>query len=356
MKKALFVSGVWDENGGRASSYMQKFAKELSFFYDLDYYNGGNFTDLSKYCINLKTEVIFWFADVPNEYPKVAASVKSSCPTSILVTSKRNDNKKYSDLELISRALANKANLLLELKKEDGIIFGRLIDPLGNVFLDFTKDINEIARIMASRIYELSRFTRVNSEIVDQKIEVPENELFFKQVMKLGDTFHELIHPVNTERFLGNCSFRCENGFPSFRGLNNIIYVSERNIDKRGIKKENFVPVFLDKSENLKYCFPKDANVFEYKKKPSVDAPIQKLLYQYYENINYMIHAHVNVEGGIMTSSTIPCGAIEEFYEIIKYVPKDTEFFKLNLQGHGCLVGSKICEKDTFTKLTFTRR
>ena len=83
-----------------------------------------------------------------------------------------------------------------------------------------------------------------------------------------------------------------------------------------------------------------DNNVYYWgSKKPSVDTPIQLRLYEALPNINYMIHAHVYLENAEYTNNAVPCGAIEEVEEVLsKIKDKNTDYFEINLIGHGCLV------------------
>lgn len=175
---------------------------------------------------------------------------------------------------------------------------------------------------------------------IDNVFSVPDETEFFDIIKEYADVFHELINPSpNVTRFLGNSSFRCQRGFPSFR-KNGIIYVSKRNIDKRFIDKEGFVPTKLS-----------DEEVFYYgKNKPSVDTPIQLRLYSKLPHINYMIHAHVYIQDAPFTSHMIPCGGIQEVKEILniignEYGSYNKDFYSINLVGHGCIVMSSDTEK-----------
>lgn len=124
-------------------------------------------------------------------------------------------------------------------------------------------------------------------------------------------------------------SFRCENGFPSFKNDDNQIYVSRRNIDKREIAADGFVPVVQ----------VNDAIVYFGPNKPSVDTPIQIRLYHHYRNVRYMLHSHVYAELWPFTSTVLPCGALEEADEVIKlFQSVDDCNFCVNLLGHGSLV------------------
>ncbi len=121
--------------------------------------------------------------------------------------------------------------------------------------------------------------------------------------------------------------FTCESGFPSFKH-DGFIFVSRRNVDKRGIGKDAFVPVQLEVP--VKY---------HGNDKPSVDTPIQVKLYNYYLNVGYMLHSHAYVDGAPFTERIIPCGALEEVDEITSTVPDRYKVnFSVNLRGHGSLV------------------
>jgi hypothetical protein len=126
---------------------------------------------------------------------------------------------------------------------------------------------------------------------------------------------------------LGNASFRCESGFPSFRGKGKI-YVTRRNIDKRNLGINSFVAV-EDTPEHVSY-YGDD--------KPSVDTPIQLALYKTLPRINFMIHSHAYIYGAPMTKKIIPCGVLEEIEEILWAIPDgDLNWFFVNLLGHGSI-------------------
>lgn len=283
--------------------------------------------------------------------------VKSINPKCILITSKRNDDGKYTFAELISRALAIKANLTIEFSKDpDGLFNMMLFDPLGNVFYDGFM-VDEMCTKLLERTKQLILFTRVPTvqDTTQEAPAVPEETEFFDFAHNCADIFHNLIRPAKgTERFLGNMSFRCQNGFPSFRGENGIVYVSRRNVDKSDICAASFVPTYLDDTNTVRYFGDN---------KPSVDTPIQLRLYKYFPWANYMIHAHCYVDiqdipdvMGFSTTQPIPCGALEEVDEILeRYVFRDDlwksyhngetpRLLAINLVGHGCILIAKDVE------------
>ena len=132
-------------------------------------------------------------------------------------------------------------------------------------------------------------------------------------------------------RFLGNSSFRCQRGFPSFRGNKDIIFVSRRNVDKRFIDKDHFVGSVLLEDGSVGYYG-------EYK--PSVDTPIQLRLYNLLPKINFMIHSHCYINAAPFTKTPVPCGAVEEVDEIMEIIGqgRSQPFYAINLIGHGLLL------------------
>jgi hypothetical protein len=140
MIKVLFVGGTFDTEGGRPSKLIDSMYKEIAGTsgYEVTLYNGGQVADLRNNIFPSVVEykVVLWFANVSNDEDKLR-DVKALNPKAILITSKRNDNNKYTFAELISRALAIKANLTIEFSKEEDKLFNMMLfDPLGNVFYD----------------------------------------------------------------------------------------------------------------------------------------------------------------------------------------------------------------------------
>ena len=356
----LIVGGTFDHNGGSPSGLVRSIDKSIreKTAFDVTTVNGGWVEDLHKEILPsvLGFDVVLWFANVSNDEVKLR-DVKAINPKCILITSKRNDDGKYTFAELISRALAIKANLTIEFSKDpDGLFNMMLFDPLGNVFYDGFM-VDELCTKLLDRTKQLLMFTRVPSvqDTTQEAPVVPEETEFFNFAHSCADIFHNLIRPAKgTERFLGNMSFRCQNGFPSFRGENGMIYVSRRNVDKSDIGATSFVPTYLDDTNTVRY-FGDD--------KPSVDTPVQLRLYKYFPWANYMIHAHCYVDiqdiqdvMGFSTTQPIPCGALEEVDEILeRYVFWDDlwksyhnveapRLLAINLVGHGCILIAKDVE------------
>lgn len=333
MKRLLFVGGNFGGDGN-PSGYIRKLADEIKGCDDFDVtcFNGGTLELLYK-CLDLVPffDVVMWFANVPNDEEKTVNVIKKNNPRVLLVTSKNNCDNKYGYHEIIARMLEVKANLTLVFTKKDEWIQGTVLDPLGNAYILDYPGILLIAQCLCKRMSYLLSVTRVGSIALGGIKEIPNEEAFFSIARSHAEKFHNLIHADNKDRFLGNLSFRCEHGFPSFRE-GNLIYVSKRNIDKREIDRSGFVAVELDRPLEDGVGYHGDV-------KPSVDTPVQVALYKYYSNIRYMMHSHVYVLGAEFTEDKVPCGAMEEV-ESVKYVIDDhtTTLAAVNLRGHGSLV------------------
>lgn len=351
--KILFVGGTWDLDGGKSSSIVQKFASALS---NVDVYNGGNYNDLESILDKVKDyNIVLWWANVPNDLPKVR-DVKEINYKTMLVSSKNNTDDRYTFQDLLQRSFALKSNLVIEFKRLDKIYQMRLFDPLGNVWYEGT-DIKSCADELIKRltfIKSIKRESTVSSEENngalawffnmfkqemyhdDESVVIPIKEDFLRIVKGYATKLAEATFETkDVKRFLGNASFRCPKGFPSFRE-GKYIFVSRRNINKEYITIDDFVPVYLDDN---KIYYHGDF-------KPSVDTPIQVRLYNKLPNINYMIHTHCYIKDASYTDVALPCGAIEEVDEIINTIKKNydndlnRDFYVINLKGHGSIMMS----------------
>ena len=351
--RILFVGGNWDLNGGRKSKIVEEFAK---FLPNVTVYNGGNFNDLNdilESCVNY--DIVLWWANVSNDLPKIR-NVKDINYKVMLVSSKRNVDGKYSFQDLLQRSFSLKSNLTIEFSAVDNKYYMRLFDPLGNMWYEGFS-IKMCSKILIERLNFIRSITREstvsNEENVgalawffnmfkDEMYEsndnpfVPIKEEFLKIVRNYAYKFAAATFETkDVKRFLGNASFRCPKGFPSFRD-GKYIFVSKRNVNKEFIGIKEFVPVYLE-DDKLFYCG-------DYK--PSVDSPIQVRLYSLLSNINYMIHSHCYIENAPYTDVVLPCGALEEIDEIRNVIKKyydndyDKDFYVVNLLGHGSIMMS----------------
>lgn len=356
--KILFVGGNWDLDGGRKSKIVDEFAKNMD---NVDLYNGGNYKDLDKILeSSINYDTVIWWANVDNSLPKIR-NVKEVNYKTMLVSSKRNDNSKYSFQDLLQRSFALKSNLTIEFSKVEDKFHMRLFDPLGNIWYE-GEDISECAKRMMDRLKFIKGITREsttsseeNSGALawffnmfkqemyksDEDVIVPIKEEFLEIVKEYATKLAEAtFNTSDVKRFLGNASFRCPKGFPSFRD-GKYIFVSRRNVNKEFISIDEFVPVYLEDNK-IYYCG---------ENKPSVDTPIQVRLYEKLPNINYMIHSHCYIKDAPYTNIALPCGAIEEIDEISSLINEyydgdyNRDFYVINLLGHGSIMMSNSPEK-----------
>lgn len=324
--KILIVGGSWDLNNGKESGFIKKFYNELlNYNNNITCFNGGNYNDLQS-ILNLVKEynVVCWFANVDNSLPKIR-DIKKINPYTILIGSKRNDNNKYSFVDVLNKTLIERHNLSIEFIKQDEIYKMILFDPLGTKWYE-GNNISALVNNLYKRLIFISNAKREHTYSKDGYIEIPNNEEFFKYVRASSEIFHKTIeHSQGVTKFMGNASFRGNDGF---------IFVSKRDIDKSKIDRNNFVACKLDNGVLYYY-----GNV-----KPSKDTISQANLYNLFPNINYMIHSHCYAMNGKYTKMPVPCGSLDEIDEIIQVI--DNEYnsnFKLtnyqfNYLGHGCLL------------------
>jgi hypothetical protein len=302
--------------------------------------NGGAWDELESLMGALGSfDAVLWFADVPNDRPKLVTDIKARWPKLYLVTSKRNLDGQYGTSEILGRALKTKSNLLVEMTGQRNAVESTLWDPLGSAYCLRERNIDVVADALLRRLVRLGQFKRVGCQQVGEGKRVeppmtPELEQFYGLVREQAERFHEIIHGVGHERMMGNASFRCARGFPSFReGF--LLFVSQRDVDKRFIGPEAFVAVAAEALDPVYYYGPI---------KPSVDTPIQVRLYAAYPRVRFMLHSHTYIDGAPMTPEPIPCGAIEEADAVRDLVGDSNAVdFAVNLRGHGSIVlASKI--------------
>ena len=337
----LFVGGTFNSANGKMSGLITKIYEEMkdSISQDIVFYNGGNLQQIPEILQKVKeAKYVLWMPNITEDVEK-QRNIKEINPRCILIGSKRNNNE-YSFGELLTRSLQQKHNLCLEFSKEE-LIKMTLFDPLGNVFYSGT-NVKELVPILLNRMQYLASMKRIPSIKSNKVIEREKlDPLFLQLVKEYAETFHELIQ-AQTFRFLGNCSTRCMRGFPSQR-IDDLIYVSKRNVDKRYIDEESFVPCQFN-------AYKDDCVNYFNENKPSVDSPIQLILYKHLPNINFMIHSHCYVKDAPFTKHIIPCGALQEVLEILNVLPKDNElknlkYFAINLKGHGSTVMANTSEQ-----------
>jgi len=347
-KKYLIVAGRWNDDGGKPSGYARKL---FSGCKEWDIRNGGAWEELQSIDVT-QYHCIIWLADVPNDKFKLVNEIKKAHPKCLLVTSKSNLDHKYEPMEVIARALQTKSNLLLEFTRTpDGLIATTIWDALGNAYIHNETTPAVVIQSLFERLEYLEAAERVPSIRIGDALEVPDETEFFEIARKYASIFHRLIHGINPARFMGNLSFRCTHGFPSFRA-GEIIFVSRRNLDKRQIGANGFVgvslPGGLTQSGNFVHYFGDH--------KPSVDTAIQLRLYRWFPHVRYMLHSHAYLLNVPFTKDVVPCGDLREANQISYIIkqPEKVRRFSVNLRGHGSIVAAD--DISAFANLPYTPR
>lgn len=337
--KLLICGGDFNKEQGKKSKIIEKLSVGLGNIFSTEVLNGGNLEDIKNLNF-LKYDVVLWSPNISNDEEKIIPNIKQINQKVLLISTKRVIEKEYTDFDVVGHLLKNKSNLGIKITKENDRYQFKLIDPLGNEYYSGS-EINLLAESIGNRVKFIKGLKRVKSQKVGEKRDFKINEEFIEFIKHTGSEFTKYVNAINPNRFLGNASTRCMFGFPAEK-QNERLFVTQRNIDKELIETNGFVEV----SNNTE--------VVEYygDKKPSVDTPIQIRLFDYYKNINFMVHGHVYIENEKMTKSKIPCGFVEEFEEIIELYPSREEIsFAINLKGHGCLiVGSKVSDLWEYAK------
>ena len=322
--RVILIGGTFDNEIGKPSKIIDSMAAEIKPDFLV---NGGNFNEIEDITYLIQSySVVYWFPSIRNNKRKYLPDIKVRNPICTLITSKRNHNNSYSIHEILNRAIEVKSNLVLELI-EGSRLQGRILDPLGNQYA-VSDDFVELARQLKIRVDFIRGGIRSQSRQFGPAKEIPNEEEFFEVVRTHSETFHSLIQNGCNTRFMGNCSFRCESGFPSFRDKD-LVYVTRRNIDKRDIGVQSFVAVN-----------PWLLVGYYGEHKPSIDTPIQVGLYGVFKNARYMLHCHVYVDGAPFTKHCIPCGDYREVMEVFAALGCNSKLVNVsvNLRGHGSII------------------
>jgi len=321
----FIVGGTFDKDGGKPSYFISQMMELLG----CSGINGGDLSDLQ---IDFSfTEILIWMPNIDNEEDKILPTLKVKYPHMLLVQSKRIEKGNYTNADIVGRLLKSHSLLGVTIEKVPGGYMFQLLDPLGNLHCR-TSELSTLCHSLNRRVWKINNMTRMGSKNVGDVNDFKLNHKFIEIVKDLGTQFSTFVNAINPNRLLGNASTRCASGFPAVKE-NEKIYVSRRNVDKKTMSSEDFVEVSM----------PEKCVEYYGSNKPSVDAPVQLMLFSLFPNIKYVVHGHVYVEGAPMTRNKIPCGFLEEVVDVLEIVSsRDVEEFSINLRGHGCL----ICCKD----------
>lgn len=339
--KFLIVGGNFDKDGGSPSKIISMLYQEIEDYIADSYSHNFSLIELVNgstvdYLRNIdftKYDVLFWAPNISNDEEKIIPGIKQMNPKLFMISSKRVVEKQYQESDIIGRLLKTKSNLGVMITKKDQYNF-QVLDPLGNQYCN-TTSIESLSKAIVDRLMFVKGLNRVRSIKVGDKRDISINPEFLEFVKHSATEFTKYVNAINPNRLLGNASTRCMFGFPAEKN-DGRIFVTQRNIDKQLIENEGFVEV-NNREDVVEYYGDK---------KPSVDTPIQIKLFNYYSNINYMVHGHVYIDGAQITDSKIPCGYVEEFDEIVALYPsRDESLVVVNLRGHGCLIMAATVEQ-----------
>ena len=72
--KILFVGGTFDDNGGKPSSIVNKFSRELETLEDIEFTvkNGGYYNEIRDILDSVtEYDTVFWWPNIPNHFEKL---------------------------------------------------------------------------------------------------------------------------------------------------------------------------------------------------------------------------------------------------------------------------------------------
>jgi hypothetical protein len=337
--KKIVIGGDFSDDGGKPSSVIYKLTNILNS----DITNGGSINDLETNANDLKGyDLIIWGPNITNEIEKIYP--KKDTGSVLICTKVMRENRDFGDA--VARVFKMNANAVIAIDSTEKPFKFTLIDALGNVWCS-TSDLNELA----SRIEDLYDWSSSSFRTKTKSVEFTSEEQPKVNLNRLCDLVKRIADNVENERggrYFGNVSTRCSKLFPSYRLDYDVVLMSARNISKERITPEDFV-----------YTKQISGEVFYHNDiKPSVDTPIQLGLYNYFKNINFLIHGHAYIKDAVTTEKYFPCGDLREFLEITSLIHPSANKIIINLKNHGFLIGTSDLDQltDLVDNLKFSYR
>lgn len=261
--------------------------------------------------------------------PKLVAEIKKLHPNCLLVPFKLADGG-MSVVEIVRWMLQLHAGLAVysRIGKKDEYF---IIDALAN---QIKTDRKNLPQLLSQEIERVLAVTRRGSKRVSGEVpEVSCLEDFVTFSRKMQPAFSQIIEKnVASGRWPGNFSFRCTHGFISGRCDGGFI-ITKRDVDKTGLTVNDFVWV----DETLRDDHLAYSGIVG--NKPSVDAPVHRIIYEKLAWVKAIVHGHLQVSGENVSEYQIslwPCGAENEAYEILEYAPLEKRsLWVINVPGHG---------------------
>ena len=230
-----------------------------------------------------------------------------------------------------------------------------IVDALGNE-IKVTR--NDLPEVLAREIYRMSRAIRRSSVWMGPEIpSVPYLRALVDFSRKMEPAFTNIIRNVVVGRWPGNFSFRCAQGFLSFRAGDGFV-VTMRNVAKTGLTENDFVFVKLAlDGGKLQFWGRNDV-------KPSIDSPVHRAIYEALPWVKGIVHGHLYAKGDCAHERMLerwPCGAENEATEILAVAPRIYQkLWMVNVAGHGfvALIGDENPTEalDKLSKMAFDRQ
>lgn len=287
------------------------------------------------------------------EAPKIVEGLKQIHPEMLLVPFKLADEQ-TSRGDIARWMLKLHAALAVYSFLGDSKTFF-IADALGN---DIKVSKENLPEALAREIYRVFHATRRRSSWKGKELpKIPYLDQLVGFSGKMEPVFANTIRNVLVDRWPGNFSFRCAQGFLSTRVNDKGFAITIRNVAKTGLTEKDFVFVRLDLKDNKPQFWEREDT------KPSIDSPVHRIIYERLSWVNGIVHGHLHAQGNCVHGHMLdrwPCGSENEAYEILEVVSKTAQhLWVVNVEGHGfvALIGDKNPTEalDRLSELSFDR-
>jgi len=179
----LVVGGTFNAEGGRPSGYIKKLTLALADALPkatLTLVNGGTYDALAAEieAVGAVTHLA-WFADVPNDYPKLLPVLKKRYPAMILVASKNNRKGLYTREALYARMHAARNELLVEFADgPDSRLVASVLTAGASVALEASPAVEAVASCLAA---EFERYQSLVLPLAKQAYPTSDSESFISR-------------------------------------------------------------------------------------------------------------------------------------------------------------------------------
>jgi len=318
-ERVVVVGGTADKDRGKESGIVRKLADLL----DAESFNGVRVCALERLDL-LNYAVVIWMPNIDNAERKF---VPKKGRGAVLICSKVM-REGYTRFDSVGRIFKMHGNAVIEVYPDDpACIEFALVDALGNEWIRTSK-LEELSEAIERFVFWSRGQKRVSCRPTKRR----RNDRRPRELEVLAELTRTVADKVETERggrYFGNASTRCMAMFPSARMMNNIgLYASPRNTDKKRINVDDFVFAEMG-SDGIEYLGDR---------KPSVDTPVQAILYAYHPKVRFMIHGHAFIKGAPGTKEYYPCGDLREVDEVSLLMDSNGPNGAINLAGHGFLI------------------